>query len=38
MAKERENFIDFIEEKDNLFREENNYLSVVWEKLLTSNY
>lgn len=35
---DRENFINSIDEKDNLFREENNYFSVVWEKCLTSDY
>lgn len=33
-----ENFINYVEEKDNLFRDENNYFSVVWEKCLTSDY
>lgn len=38
MMKERESFINFVEERDNLFREENGYFSVVWENCLTSDY
>jgi|1186.fasta_scaffold01659_2 hypothetical protein len=35
---DRENFINYVDEKDKLFEREKNYFSVVWEKCLTSDY
>lgn len=35
---DREDFINYIDEKDNLFEREKDYFSVVWEKCLISDY
>ncbi len=36
--KERKEFINYVETRDNFFRDEDNYLASVWEEHLTSEY